>query len=96
MTNMKKVDFGLFPNRPHGKVAGTGTAALRLSNVHVQQAAYRREAGDSRLVTKPDLGSRTHAAPRFRVAVGHALVAVGEAIAGCQHALERRSVRSVR
>ena len=96
MTNMKKVEFGLFPSHPPGKVAGTGAVTLGLSMVHVQHAEYRREADDSRLVTKPDPEGRTHPASRFRVAVGHAIVAVGEGIAGCQHAIERRPARSVR
>ena len=96
MANMKKVDFGVFPSQPRGKAASTGAVALRLSSAYAQHAEYRREADGSRLVKNPDPGTRTHRAPRVRVAVGHALVAVGEAIAGCQHALERRPARSVR
>ena len=96
MTNIQKVDFGVFPSQPRGKAAGTGAVALGLSNVYAQHAEYRHHADDSRLVTKPDPEGRTHPASRFRVAVGHALVALGEAIAGGRHALERKPVRSAR
>ena len=96
MTNMQKVDFGVFPSQPRGKAASTGAVALCLSSAHAQHAEYRREADDSRLVKNPDPGTRTHRAPRVRVALGHAIVALGEAIAGGRHALERKLVRSAR
>ena len=96
MTNMQKVDFGVFPSQPRGKAASTGAVALCLSSAHAQHAQYRREADDSRLVKNPDPGSQTLRTPRVRVAVGHAIVALGEGIAGGGHALERKPVRSAR
>ena len=96
MTNMQKVDFGVFPSQPRGKAASTGAVALCLSSAHAQHAQYRREADDSRLVKNPDPGSPTLRKPRVRVAVGHAIVALGEGIAGGGHALERKPVRSAR
>jgi hypothetical protein len=96
MTNMQKVDFGVFPSQRRGQTARTGAVSLCLSSTYAQHAEYRRQADDSRLAKNPDPGTRPHPAPRVRVAVGHAIVSLGEAIAGGRHALERKPVRSAR
>ena len=98
MANTKQTSIGWFSahsaSGPLSETALLGWA----SEGATRAEALGGEAERSRLAAAGVAGAqhRRGLVRAARVTVGHGLVTVGEAIAGCRHALEGRAVRPVR
>jgi hypothetical protein len=91
---MEKNSLGwLPPASSAGPLGGTALVAW-LSHSALRAETCRHEADQTRFASKST--RRPSLFRSVRVTVGHALIAAGEAIAGCHHALDRRAVRPAR